>query len=85
MNPLFELLLIAFVALVSVVLLLRLEQRLHRPGLFFLVAGITIAIAAAWGFTRGDRLLPSLFCLQVPGFFYLAWWRRSNARVRERT
>ena len=84
MNPLLGILLICAAAGTFVALVFWLERALRQPGLGFLLTAAVMAIGAALGFANGQKLLPILFLLQVPGFGYSAHLRRTKARTESK-
>lgn len=81
MSPLVGLLVIVLSAFAVVGLCFWLERRLRLPGLAFLLAAVSCAIGGVLGLMNGQRLLPILFLLQIPGFLYSAHARRTAARA----
>lgn len=83
MSPLVGLLVILLSAVAAVGLFFWLERRLRLPGLAFLAAALSCIIGGVLGLMNGQRLLPILFLLQVPGFLYSAHARRTAARATQ--
>jgi hypothetical protein len=83
-----ELILLAFImasAGLFVIAAFWLERVSRRPGLFFLILGVSGVFGTALSLMIEGTLMPLLsiiLAIQTVGFLYFAWWRHDVAHKK---